>query len=359
MKFRKTGSLLVAALFLVNLCFPTVAHADAKRRIAIMPFDSHNYASAIANVDLGVAIASMMTTKVVTDGTFRVIDRAMLDSIMKEQNLSVSDRADPATACKIGKILSVDAIVVGTITQFGQEKSSASGSLPTGYIPGIPYVGGIGGMFGSFRSSKSKTRVSIDAKVIDVNTTEILAAFQGTGESKRSGGGIGGFSSDTYGDSAIADEATMQAVDQLSSALIASANKIPDNQSVIAQSVEGKVADVTGGSITLNVGKKNGITVGSKLKVERPVKTIRDPDTGKVIKEVYNQVAVISIKEADDTSATGSVSEGTGVRVGDVVHMLSQGSTTAATSTAVTGTVLDKKEPAATGLSGSPGATTK
>ncbi len=335
MKFRKTGALLVAAVFLLNLVAPQASFASAKRRIAIMPFDSGSYASAIANVDLGQAIASMLTTKIVNDGTYSVIDRQMLDSIMKEQNLSVSDRADPATACKIGKILSVDAIVVGSITQFGQENKSSSASLPTGYIPSIPYVGGLGGMFGSVRSSKSKTRVSIDAKVIDINTTEILAAMQGSGEAKRSGGGIAGFSSDTYGDSAIADEATIQAVDSLSGQIIAAAIKIPDNQSLIAKSVEGKVADVTGNTVTVNVGKRVGVKIGSKLNVERSIKKITDPDSGKVIKEVFNTVATIAIKEADDTSATGDIVSGTGVKVGDTVKPVAD--------TSVTGVVLGKE----------------
>jgi curli biogenesis system outer membrane secretion channel CsgG len=330
MKFRKTGALLAAAVFLINM-IPMPAHAEAKRRIAIMPFDSGSYASAIANVDLGQAIASMLTTKLVNDGTYRLIDRQMLDSVMKEQNLSVSDRADPATACKIGKILSVDAIVVGSITQFGQENKSSSASLPTGYIPGIPYVGGFGG-FGSFRSSKSKTKVSIDAKVIDINTTEILAAMQGTGEAKRSGGGIGGFSSDTYGESAIADEATIQAVDSLSGQIVSAAVKIPDNQSLIAKNVEGKIADITGNTATVNVGKKSGIQVGTKLNVQRSVKKITDPDSGKVIKEVFNTIATITIKDADDTSASGDIS-GTGVKVGDSVKV---------STTSVTGVVLGK-----------------
>ncbi len=330
MKFRKTGALLAAAVFLINM-IPMPAHAEAKRRIAIMPFDSGSYASAIANVDLGQAIASMLTTKLVNDGTYRLIDRQMLDSVMKEQNLSVSDRADPATACKIGKILSVDAIVVGSITQFGQENKSSSASLPTGYIPGIPYVGGFGG-FGSFRSSKSKTKVSVDAKVIDINTTEILAAMQGTGEAKRSGGGIGGFSSDTYGESAIADEATIQAVDSLSGQIVAAAAKIPDNQSLIAKNVEGKIADITGNTATINVGKKSGIQVGTKLNVQRSVKKITDPDSGKVIKEVFNTIATITIKDADDTSASGDIS-GTGVKVGDSVKV---------STTSVTGVVLGK-----------------
>ena len=55
------------------------------------------------------------------DGTYSVIERKALDKILAEQNFSNSDRANPASAAKIGKLLGVDAIIVGSITEFGNE----------------------------------------------------------------------------------------------------------------------------------------------------------------------------------------------------------------------------------------------
>ena len=324
MNLRKATASIMA-LFVMVTCQMPQAQAAQKRRIAILPFEYGAVSSHVGTYDVGKGIVSLLTTKLVNDGTYSVVDRQMLDSILKEQNLSVSDRADPATACKIGKILSVDAVITGTVTQFGFEsKSMSAGALPTGYIPGIPYVGGIGGFIGGIKSSKSKVKVAVDAKVIDINTTEIVAAVHGTGESKRSSTGLGVIDVDSSDfASSIAGEATLQAVEEMGSQLISAANKIPDNQSLAAANVEGKVADVTGGQITLNVGKNNGLAVGDNLKVDRPFKTITDPDTGKVIKTISNTIAVITLDSVEKDSATGTVTKGSGVTVGDAVKKVS------------------------------------
>ena len=324
MRLRKTLALTSALLFLMGALLPLQAMAATKRRIAILPFEYGAVSSSVGTYDVGKGIVGLLITKLVNDGTYSVVDRQMLDSILKEQNLSVSDRADPATACKIGKILSVDAIIVGTVTQFGYETKTSSANLPTGYIPGIPYVGGIGGFLGSVRSSKSKVKVAVDARIIDVNTTEILAAVHGTGESKRSSTGAFGFDVDSSDfASSIAGEATLQSVEEMGGQLIAAANKIPDNQSIAAANVEGKVADVTGTNITLNVGKTNGLAVGDNLAVQRPYKTITDPANGKVIKQLTNTIAVITLDSVDKDSSSGNVVKGSGVRVGDAVKKVS------------------------------------
>lgn len=324
MRLRKTLALTSALLFLMGALLPLQVQASTKRRIAILPFEYGAVSSSVGTYDVGKGIVGLLITKLVNDGTYSVVDRQMLDSILKEQNLSVSDRADPATACKIGKILSVDAIVVGTVTQFGYETKTTSANLPTGYIPGVPYVGSIGGLFGNMKSSKSKVKVAVDARIIDINTTEILAAVQGSGESKRSSAGAFGFDVDSSDfASSIAGEATTMAVDAMGSQLIAAANKVPDNQSLAAANVEGKVADVTGRQVTLNVGKQNGLAVGDNLKVDRPFKTITDPDTGKVIKTMSNTVSVITLDSVDKDSSTGNVVKGVVPRQGDIVKKVS------------------------------------
>ena len=46
--------------------------------------------------------------------------------------------------------------------------------------------------------------------------------------------------------------------------------------------VDGLVADVSGNSITVNVGSKAGVKVGDHLALSRKVRDIKDPATGKV-----------------------------------------------------------------------------
>ncbi len=326
MKSCKPFAFLLALLMVASTICPQMATAGAKRRIAVMPFEYGAVSSEVGTYDVGKGIVSLIITDLVNDGTYSVIERQMLDSLLKEQNLSVSDRADPATACKIGKLLSVDAIVVGTVTQFGFENKSMNvggvGSVASGYVP---YVGGLGGMLGGIGSKKSKCKVAIDARIVDTHTAEILGAVHGAGESKRSGvslfGGAGGADWGSSGfATSIAGEAVLAAVSQICTQVKDMATKIPDNQSLAAANVQGKIADVTGTTVIVNVGKNNGLAVGDALQAERPYKTVKDPATGKVLKELTNTVGVIKLTQVDAESSTGDLVKGAGVRVGDTVR---------------------------------------
>lgn len=322
MKLRKICASMLALAVVATAVLQLPAHAGAKRRIAILPFSYGAVESSVGTCDVGKGITTLLMTKLVQDGTYSVVDREMLDQILKEQNLSVSDRADASTACKIGKILSVDAIVTGTVTQFGVEKKSSSFSVPSVGGYGIPYVGGLGSL-GSFHSQKAKAKVGIDARVIDINTTEVLATANGTGMSQTKGSWSLNSSWDFCGSdfaSSVAGEATLAAVDQLVGQITSAASKIADNQSLAAQNVQGKIADVTGNTVVVNVGKKNGVKIGDNLQVERVTKTIKDPNTGKTIKEVCSTIGILAITEADGESATGNVTKGAGLRVGDLVR---------------------------------------
>ena len=107
---------------------PAHAQTAAKRRprIAVMDFDYATVQTVSAavfgtNVDIGKGIVDLLVTDLVKDGTYSVIERKALDKILAEQNFSNSNRADPTSAARIGKILGVDAIIVGSITEFGNE----------------------------------------------------------------------------------------------------------------------------------------------------------------------------------------------------------------------------------------------
>jgi curli biogenesis system outer membrane secretion channel CsgG len=63
----------------------------------------------------------------VRDGTYSVIERKAMDKILAEQNFSNSDRGNPASAAKLGKLLGVDAIIVGSVTQFDNDTQGGCG----------------------------------------------------------------------------------------------------------------------------------------------------------------------------------------------------------------------------------------
>ena len=88
-----------------------------------------------------------------------------MDKILTEQNFSNSDRANPTSAAKLGKILGVDAIIVGSVTQFGGENQNTK-------------VGGGGGGWGGygiggFSHKKSKAICVVDARLVNIDTAGV------------------------------------------------------------------------------------------------------------------------------------------------------------------------------------------
>jgi curli biogenesis system outer membrane secretion channel CsgG len=300
------------------------AQTSGKKRVAVLDFDygtvqSYVYSIYGSNQDVGKGITDMLVEKLVKDGKYSVIERKALDKILSEQNFSNSDRANPATAQKIGQILGVDAIIMGSITKFGRDdKSKSIGGLGIGR-------GGFG--IGGVKRNEAKAVCAISARLVDTTTGEILAAVTGEGESKRSGtsligaggggGGAGGGAFDTHASNfgqTLLGEAVTQAVQEVGSQLGTSAANVPTRK----VEVSGLVADVSGNTLIINVGSKTGLNVGDKLDISRAVRQIKDPTTGKVIKTVTNKVGEATVTEIDADSATLSFSGSGPAKVGDV-----------------------------------------
>jgi curli biogenesis system outer membrane secretion channel CsgG len=293
-----------------------------KKRVAVMDFEYgtvRSYVSGLfgTDVDVGKGMADLIVKHLVRDGTYTVVERKMLDKILAEQNFSTSDRANPASAAQIGKLLGLDAMIVGSITQFGSEDKNLK-------------IGGAGGGWGGFGVGgvgRSKAIVTMDARVVDIDTAEILAVADGKGESKRSstsllggGGSWRGFGAGAvdFGSSnfqeTILGEAVKMASENLSAGLIASAPRLRAR----VVKVEGVVAMVEGSDVVLNVGGRAGLKAGDQLSIERVTREVKDPATGKVLRRMSSQVATVRCDDIDDGSAVCKITSGAGVKVGDM-----------------------------------------
>ena len=323
-----------AAFLLVTLAqaIPALSQDAPKRRprIAVLDFDYGTVQTASAavfgtNVDVGKGIVDLLVTGLVKDGTYSVIERKALDKILAEQNFSNSDRADPNSAAKIGKLLGVDAIIEGSITEFGNETKKTNLGGGGGGWRGFG-VGGIG-------HSNSKANVAITARIINIDTGEILAAADGQGQSARSstsmlggggnwhgfGGGAADFGSSDF-QQTIIGEATKAAVDQLTTNLVTDASKV----GVRTVIVEGLVAAVDGGQVILNVGANSGIKVGDELQVLRVTKEIKDPATGNVLRRLTSTIGTVKATDVDDVSTICTPVSGTDFKAGDRVKTVTQ-----------------------------------
>jgi TolB-like protein len=70
--------------------------------------------------DLGRFLAEELVTRLGDLEKFKVIERQLLTKIIAEQKLSLTGIVDPASAKQLGKILGVDAIVAGSVTNLAQ-----------------------------------------------------------------------------------------------------------------------------------------------------------------------------------------------------------------------------------------------
>jgi curli biogenesis system outer membrane secretion channel CsgG len=311
-----TGLVLAAA----TLC------AQPKKRVAVLDFDYATVRSSVAAIwgtdrDVGKGVADLLVEKLVQGGVYTVVERKAIDKVLAEQNFSVSDRVDPTTAAKIGRILGVDAIIIGSITQFGRDDKATT-------LGGLGSIGrryGLGGV----QRREAKAVVEVTARMISTDTAEILAVGHGQGESTRSGtsllgagGSSGGAGAGAYDMTSknfaatLIGEAVHKAVGQLSQELEAGASKLPAR---VVQ-VNGLIADVSGNTVILNVGSRAGVKVGDRLQVRRKIREVRDPATGKVIRALEDTIGQVVITEVDEVSAVGTYTGSTPPKVGDAVR---------------------------------------
>jgi len=225
---------VVLSLAMAMALIGVASEAYAQRpKVAVMDFEFgavHQWWS--GEWDVGKGVSDLIVDELVNDGTYGVIERKQLDTILAEQEFSHSDRADPSAAhlSKIGKVSGVKAVITGSITKFGFDDKKT----------GVNAGGFGGGKFGlgNVGVKNQKAIVAVTARMVDTTTGEILASVKGTGESSRKGldvsggggGGAGGFGGISMGSENFREtglgEATEQAVKMVVEGLVAKASRV-------------------------------------------------------------------------------------------------------------------------------------
>jgi curli biogenesis system outer membrane secretion channel CsgG len=286
-----------------------------KKRVAILNFEDYSAPGsgspsvfgAVAQ-DVGKGVSAQLIEKLTAGGKYTVVDRSALKTLLDEQAASEPDGMDGyGRAARIGRLLALDAMIVGAITRFGPDVPQKSGSTHP-----------------RMSRRKSKAYVDITARVLDMSTAEVIAAFTITGESAHTGEvmiiGTGGKSAATQEvlDSEFAEtllgEATRNAVEKLAAQLNAFAEKIP----VLTIDIDGLVAEVAGNSMTLNVGKKSGVKLGDKLTVLREAPASREAQAGPLAL-VVQHIGQATVTEVADLYSTAIIVGSAPVQVGDRV----------------------------------------
>lgn len=164
------------------------------------------------------SVSDILVNKLVDGGHFAVIERNRIDQVMQEQNLGKTGRIEANTAAKLGRVLGVQTILLGSVTSFTLDKQSNGVSVP---------------FFGSIGNGKTTANVKINLRAIDTKTGEILFATEGKGSSDRGDSAIAiqGFSmgsgSSNQGEKLLS-EATADAIEQIATKINANPSKVLD-----------------------------------------------------------------------------------------------------------------------------------
>jgi curli biogenesis system outer membrane secretion channel CsgG len=294
-----------------------------KKTVAVLDFNNAAVQAGISSPYLrtdapafGRGVSQLLISKLVRDGSVTVVERAAIDRVLAEQNLSNSDRADPATAAKLGKILGVDAIILGTITRYDYDEKMKG------------YVGHRRGSRGS-ASPQAKydvtAKVQISTRLVSPDTAEILAVLDGVGETNRRG--VVMDVRDTSGrvmqavsmNNPVVNGSLDKAVAELAAQLEPAFVNLPTRATV----VDGLVADVSeSGQLVLNVGTQQGVNVGDRLQVLRNGKEIRDPATGKAIMSNDIPLGEAVVTKVNDISCIAQYHGTETVKVRDLVKII-------------------------------------
>jgi curli biogenesis system outer membrane secretion channel CsgG len=79
----------------------------------------------------------VFVTELIKSGKFRVVEREQLQALMQGKHISMSDDVDPKTAVKIGKLLGVNYLLTGAVTEYGSIDVSVKGLMARKFVAAL------------------------------------------------------------------------------------------------------------------------------------------------------------------------------------------------------------------------------
>jgi curli biogenesis system outer membrane secretion channel CsgG len=286
-------SKMIIAMLVAMLALATVAWCNP--RVAVMDFENK---SQHGGWRIGRGAADILTTELVKVGKFDMFERARLQSVLKEQDLGASGRVDPSTAARIGKVIGVNYIITGAVTEYGQSRSGGGGR-------GVK-VGKVG-----YEST-------VDVRMVDAVTGRIVFAESGSGSKSSLSIRVFGIGGGESFNEKHATEAMRDAIKQLAGKIATLDLKKATATPGAPSADNALIADVDGNIVILNKGKNAGLSSGQTLTIKRKGRVIKDPSSGKVLKVRYKTIGTIRLTNVENSYAEGSIVNGSGFQVGDM-----------------------------------------
>jgi curli biogenesis system outer membrane secretion channel CsgG len=222
-----------------------------KKRIGIFQFKNK---SRYGQDELSWAAVDIMYSELEKSGMFILYERADLAQLEKEFDLIESGKINLQTAVEPGRLTGIQAVVIGTISQFGIWEEAKD--------------------YGVYKKKTEIAESTVDVRVVDITSGRQVFAETGTGRTERELETMFGFGEKASFDETMADKALRSAISQFINNLVREVSALP---------WEGRVADVSheGGKemVYVNAGRLSGMPPGERLVIYRVTGTLTDPVT--------------------------------------------------------------------------------
>ncbi len=251
-----------------------------KRKVVIGRFSNEsNYGKVLLtdeNYDrIGKQASDMLMSRLVKSNRFIVFERPDLNVLKAEENF-----------VKDANLIGSDAIIVGSVTEFGRAVTGKSGFLS------------------NTKMQIAKARVEI--RLVDARTGHAFFSAAGAGEASAESGEIAGFGSQADYDATLNDRAIAAAISDVIDKLITTLESRPWQTDVL---------DIQGQQVFISGGKMQGLKEGDLLNVLQKTKTINSKQSGFAIDLPPKKVASIKIvslfgETETNEGAIGEIVEG-------------------------------------------------
>lgn len=242
-------------------------------------------------------IEAIITDALLNSGRFRLVERAVLDKALREQDLGASGRIAKPSAAKVGKVLGAEYLVQAVVTNY--EPDFKGKKMGLGGLVG----GKAGALLGGVGVKSKKSMVGMNFRLIDATTSEVMFTKQVESIISEKGLSFGGFGGGFTGSALAGLGGFMSdyAKTPIGQAVIAAINKgvFELVKQVGTSPVSGSVIKVAGKKIYINLGS-NAVSNGSKLQVLSKGEELIDPETGISLgseEEEIGTIKVASVKE--------------------------------------------------------------
>ena len=238
-------------------------HPVLKRKIAIARFTniSRYGKSLLADSDrdpLAEQAADMLTARLVESGKFMVFERSATEALQREMALAGGRSSSPT---------GVDAVVIGSVTEFGRKVDGAAGFLNS-----------------SLRQTATGT---VEVRLVDVRTGQAFFSSKGTGSASTTAKEVAGFGSRAGYDATLNDKAISAAISDLINNLIAKLSERRWSSDVLQVR--------KGGTVLISGGSAQGLSIGDRFDVETKGEVITSGQSGLPITLPGDHLAQIEI----------------------------------------------------------------